>query len=162
VEETLSSYEQDYDYFILEYLDGSRVKDDEIDRFIASPMRGLLAVLLMLTGLAAILYLTQDCRLERFVWIPAYIQPPFRFLYLLIPLTDVALALLAALCVGGSFTNLSTEIPALILFVLQVAGFSNLLRVLLRRQDFMASPASAARIRMMMRSAIVVQEDLRG
>ena len=139
VEETLSSYEQDYDYFILEYLDGSRVKDDEIDRFIASPMRGLLAVLLMLTGLAAILYLTQDCRLERFVWIPAHIQPPFRFLYLLIPLTDVALALLAALCVGGSFTNLSTEIPALILFVLQVAGFSNLLRVLLRRQDFMAS-----------------------
>ena len=139
VEETLSSYEQDYDYFILEYLDGSKVEDDEIDRFIASPMRGLLAVLLTLTGLAAILYLTQDCRLERFVWIPAHIQPPFHFLYLLIPLTDVALALLAALCVSGSFTRPSTEVPALILFILQVAGFSNLLRVLLRRQDFMAS-----------------------
>ena len=60
-------------------------------------------------------------------------------LYLLIPLTDVALAMLAALCVGGSFTRVSMEVPALILFILQVAGFSNLLRLVLRRGDFMAS-----------------------
>jgi hypothetical protein len=31
------------------------------------------------------------------------------------------------------------EIAALLLLVLQIAGFSNLLRVLLRRKDFMAS-----------------------
>lgn len=139
VEETLSSYELDYDYFSLEYLDGSKVEDDEIDRFIASPMRGLLAVLLMLTGLAAILYLTEDCRLERFVWIPAHLHPPFHYLYLLIPLADVAVALLIALWVGGIFTRPSMEIPALILFLLQIAGFSNLLRVLLLRKEFMAS-----------------------
>lgn len=139
VEETLSSYAEDYDFFDLEYLDGTSVEDDEIDRFIASPMRGLLAVLLMLTGLAAILYLTEDCRLGRFVWIPSHLHPAFHYLYLLIPIADVALALLAALCVGGSFTRASMEVPALILFVLQTAGFSNLLRILLRRKDFMAS-----------------------
>ena len=38
VEETLASYEEDYDFFDLEYLDGTKVEDDEIDRFIASPM----------------------------------------------------------------------------------------------------------------------------
>ncbi len=139
VDETLPLYEEEYDYFNLEYLDGTPVEDDEIDRFIASPMRGLLAVLLMLTGLAAILYLTEDSRKGRFVWIPSHMHPIFHYLYLLIPLVDVAVAVLAALFVGGSFTHVSTEIPALLLFVLQVAGFSNLLRVLLRRKDFMAS-----------------------
>ncbi|MBP3873166.1 MAG: hypothetical protein J6E32_05550 [Lachnospiraceae bacterium] len=139
VEETMSSYETDYDFFDLEYLDGTKVEDDEIDRFIASPMRGLLAVLLTLTGLAAILYLTQDCRRERFVWIPSHIRPAFHYMYLLIPLVDVAAAVLAALYLGGSFTRAGMEIAALLLLVLQIAGFSNLLRVLLRRKDFMAS-----------------------
>ena len=100
---------------------------------------GLLAVLLTLTGLAAVLYLTEDCRLERFVWIPSQLHPAFHYLYLLIPLTDVALAVLAALWVSGSFTRVSMEVSALFLFLFQVAGFSNLLRMLLRRKDFMAS-----------------------
>lgn len=139
VDETRALYEMDYDFFNLEYLDGTVVEDDEIDRFIASPMRGLLAVLLTLTGLAAILYLTQDCRRGRFVWIPAHMHPLFHYLCLLIPVTDVACAVLAALFVGGSFTRVSTEIPALILLIFQIAGFSNLLRILLRRKEFMAS-----------------------
>ncbi len=139
VEETLASYEQEYDFFNLEYMDGTPVRDDEIDRYIASPMRGLLAVLLTLTGIAAILYLTQDCRKERFVWIPTHLRPLLHYLYLLIPIGDVALAVLAALFAGHSFTNASKEIPALILLVFQIAGFSNLLRVLLRRKTLMAS-----------------------
>ena len=120
-------------------MDGSPVRDDEIDRFLASPMRGLLAVLLTLAGLAAILYLTQDCQWGRFVWIPAHLHPVFHYLYLLIPLVDVAAAVLAALFLGGSFTHIAVEIPALLLLILQIGGFSNLLRVLLRRKDFMAS-----------------------
>lgn len=139
VEETLSAYEDQYDYFDLEYLDGTKVEDDEIDRFIASPMRGLLAVLLTLTGLAAVLYLTEDCRRGRFVWIPSHLQAFFRWAYLLIPLSDVALAMLAALCAGRSFTRASVEIPALILLIFQIAGFSNLLRILLRKRAYMAS-----------------------
>ncbi len=139
VDETLAVYEEDYDYFDLEYLDGTKVEDDEIDRFIASPMRGLLAALLTLTGLAAVLYLKEDCLVGRFVWIPSHAHPLFHYVYLLIPLTDVALAMLAALCVGGGFTRASMEVPALILFILQVAGFSNLLRLLLRKSAFMAS-----------------------
>jgi hypothetical protein len=102
-------------------------------------MRGLLAVLLMLTGLSAILYLKEDCRQGRFVWIPAHLHPVFHYAYLLIPLADVALAVLAALFAGGFFTRAATEIPALVLQILQIAGFSNLLRVVLRRKDFMAS-----------------------
>lgn len=139
VDETLAAYETDYDFFDLEYMDGTPVRDDEIDRYIASPMRGLLAVLLTLTGIAAILYLTEDCRKERFVWIPTHIRPLLHYLYLLIPVADVALAVLAALFAGNSFTNASREIPALILMIFQVAGFSNLLRVLLRRKTLMAS-----------------------
>jgi hypothetical protein len=139
VDETIAAYETDYDFFDLEYLDGTPVKEDEIDRYIASPMRGLLAVLLTLTGFAAILYLAQDCQEGRFVWIPAHLHPIFHYLYLLIPLIDVALAVFVALFLGGSFTRISVELPALLLLVLQVAGFSNLLRILLRRKDFMAS-----------------------
>lgn len=139
VEDTIAEYEVDYDFFDLEYLDGTPVEDDEIDRFIASPMRGLLAVLLTLTGLAAILYLTQDLRRGRFVWIPSHLQSAFCFMYLLIPLFDVAAAVLLAVYVGGSFTRASMEVPALILLILQIAGFSNLLRVLLRKKEFMAS-----------------------
>jgi hypothetical protein len=139
VEEKLSEYQADYDFFDLEYLDGTPVADDEIDRYIASPMRGLLAVLLTLTGFAAVLYLTEDCLMGRFVWIPSHIHPVFHYFYLLIPLMDIALVVFAALFVGGSFTRISMEIPALLLLVLQVAGFSNLLRLLLRRKDFIAS-----------------------
>ncbi len=139
VDETMASYEEDYDFFQLEYMDGTPVREEEINRYIASPMRGLLAVLLTLTGFAAILYLTQDCSKNRFVWIPPHLQAPFHYLYLLIPLTDIALAVFIALFAGGSFTNVSREVPSLILLVLQIAGFSNLLRVVLRRKTLMAS-----------------------
>ncbi len=139
VEETMASYEEDYNFFRLEYMDGTPVKEEEINRYIASPMRGLLAVLLTLTGFASILYLSQDCRKNRFVWIPPSLQAPFHYVYLLIPLFDIAFAVFAALLAGGSFTNFGHEIPALILLVLQVAGFSNLLRVVLRKRSLMAS-----------------------
>ncbi len=139
VEDSIAAYEQEYDFFNLEYMDGTPVKDEEINRYIASPMRGLLAALLTLTGFAAILYLTEDCRKGRFVWIPVRLQAPVHFLYLMIPLLDVALAVLVALIASGNFTDFIHEVPTLILLVFQIAGFSNLMRVLLRRKSLMAS-----------------------
>ncbi len=139
VEESMSAHTDDYNFFRLEYMDGTIVKEEEINRYIASPMRGILAVLLTLTGFAAILHLTQDCQKNRFVWIPPSLQAPFHYMYLLIPLFDIGLAVFAALFVGAGFTNFGREIPALILFILQIAGFSNLLRVVLRKKTLMAS-----------------------
>ena len=129
----------DYDFFELSYLDGETITDEEIEGYIASPMRGLLAALLTLTALAAVLFLCADLRNGRFVWIDPRRRPLFCFGYILIPMADVGIAVYLALLLSGTFTSWQKELPALLLFVLCASGFANLLRILLRRIPLIAS-----------------------
>ncbi len=139
VDETIEKYKIDYNFFELEYLDGTKITDEEIDRYLASPMRGLLAVLVTLTGLAAALYLMDDLDRGRFVWIAPQYRPLFCYGCLLIPIVDLTLVSIAALFAGSSFTNFYAEIPAMILFCFSTAGFANLLRVTVRRKNLLAA-----------------------
>ena len=129
----------DYNFFELNYLDGETITDQEIDRYIASPMRGLLAALLTLTALAAVLFLCADLRRGKFVWIDPRLRPLFCYGYILIPMADVGTAVYLALLLSGTFTSWQRELPALLLFVLCAAGFANLLRILLHRISLIAS-----------------------
>ncbi len=129
----------DYSFFELQYLDGETITDEEAGRYIASPMRGLLAVLLTLTALAAVLYLCDDIRKGRFIWISPPKKPLFYLGCILLPIGDLGLAAYAALYLSGNFTSWRKEFPAMLLFGLCAAGFANLLRVLLRRMNLIAA-----------------------
>ncbi len=130
---------EEYDFFDLEYLDGERITEDESGRYLSSPMRGLLATLLVLTALAAVLYLCDDIRKGRFVWISPQRKPLFNFGCILLPMADLGLAAYAALYLSGTFTTWKKELPSLLLFLLCAAGFANLLRVLLRKMTLIAA-----------------------
>ena len=130
---------EDFNFFELQYLDGETITDEEAGRYIASPMRGLLAVLLTLTALAAVLYLCDDIRKGRFIWISPQKKPLFYFGCILLPIADLGLAAYAALYLSGNFTSWRKELPAMLLFGLCAAGFANLLRVLLRRMNLLAA-----------------------
>lgn len=138
-EEVRSGDIQDFSFFDLEYLDGERILDEDADRYIASPMRGLLAVLLTLTALAAVLYLCDDIRKGRFVWISPQRKPLFYYGCILLPMADLGLAAYAALYLSGTFTTWRKELLSMLLFLLCAAGFANLLRVLLRKMTLIAA-----------------------
>jgi len=130
---------EDFNYFELQYLDGETITDEEAGRYIASPMRGLLAVLLTLTALAAVLYLCDDIRKGRFIWISPLKRPLFYFACILLPIGDLGIAAYAALYLSGNFTSWRRELPCMLLFGLCAAGFANLLRILLRRMNLIAA-----------------------
>ncbi len=129
----------EYDFFDLEYMDGERISDEAARQYISSPMRGLLAVLLTLTALAAVLYLCDDIRKGRFVWISPQKKSLFYYGCILLPMADLGLAAYIALYLSGSFTSWKKELPSMVLFLLCAAGFANLLRVILRKMTLIAS-----------------------
>ncbi len=137
--ERIRSSRDFYSYFDLEYLNGDQITSDETSRYISSPMRGLLAVLLTLTALSAVLSLCDDIQNRRFVWISSRRRSLFYLGCILLPMADLGLASYIALYVSGTFTSWKTELPCMLLFLLCAAGFANLLRVILRKMSFIAA-----------------------
>ena len=107
---------------------------ESVPGYLVTPVRGLLALLLMLTGLASCLYAYRDAERGAFLRLGA---PRRRFLPLLshlCALVPVALAVYGALCAAGLLTAPLREAGLLLLYCLSVAAFCELLRKLCRSE----------------------------
>ncbi len=124
---------ESYDYinndenmFVLSFLDG---EEAEVDMsYMLFPVRGLLALLIVLCGMALGLYFLQDEERGVFTWMPLNQSVWGSWLYLLPGLFDVGLVVLVGLLFSGNFNGWMTEIGLLLLYLLMVAGFSDVLR----------------------------------
>ncbi len=114
-------------FFRLSYLSGVQIQDSRIDRYYLSPMRGLLAITLVLICFASCLFLSQDNRRGLFVWISPKKRALFHYLYLLVPVIDGGVFAYLALFLSGALEG-PREFPAFLLYLFAVAGFSNLVR----------------------------------
>ena len=110
--------------------DGS-VPQAEAD-FLVAPVRGLLAVLLILTGLASALYYSEEERRGCFLRLSPFRRRCLPLLCHLAALFPAAFAALFALHLAGLLTAWPREIGLMLLYCLSAAVFSELLRRLCR------------------------------
>ena len=116
-------------FFQLSYLNGDLIRDQELNTYYLSPLRGLLAITLILICFAACLFLMQDNQRQLFVWLSPSLRPWLHYLYLLSPVVDGGLFAFIALSVSGVGSGLS-ELAPFLLYIPAVCGFSNLVRIL--------------------------------
>ena len=115
------------------YVDGSEIETD--GRYLTAPLRGILALLLLLCGLASGMYCYREEREESFVWLSG---PKRRLLPLLCHLTSMvpaALAVLAALYLSGLWLGLGREALMMLLYLPCCVLFCEVLRCLSPREE---------------------------
>lgn len=133
--ELLESYNEskmEGNLFRILLLDGTVQEDKE---YLLTPVRGMLALWLVLCGLAASMYFMQDERegtydrmpLQRRLWAAYGMQA--------VLLCDGMAVLLAALAVGDLFISWPTEVLCAALFACCIAGIANLMRLLCRTPE---------------------------
>ena len=116
-----------------ETLEGEQI--DAEDSYLTAPLRGVLAVLLVLCGMASGLYCYEEERSGSYVWLPARAR---RWLPLLshgIAILPAALAALLALKLAGVTVGLGRELLLMLLYLPAAALFCELLRCLCPREE---------------------------
>lgn len=138
-EELLETYretEMEGDLFRVTLLDGTVWEDQG---YLLAPVRGMLALWLMLCGLAASMYFMQDEQEGTFDRIPLRNRLSMAFGMQAILLWDGAVILLAALWMGGLITSWPVEALGAVLFCCCIAALANLLRLLCRTPERLGS-----------------------
>lgn len=128
-EELWESYQKtnmEENMFEFSYLDGETA--DMGTSYMLYPVRGLLALVIVLCGLALGLYFMQDEQNGIFIWMPLNRSVLGSWLYQMPGLADVGLVVLAALFFSGVTVGFFTELLLMFVYLWMVAGFSDLVR----------------------------------
>ncbi len=134
--ETYNETKMEGDLFRVTLLDGTEWEDKG---YLLAPVRGMLALWLMLCGLAASMYFMQDEQEGVFDRIPLRNRLPMAFGMQAVLLCDGAVVLLAALGTGGLITSWPVEALSLLMFSCCIAALANLLRLLCRTPERLGS-----------------------
>lgn len=115
--------------FQFSFLDPEEETDD-VDNmhYLLAPVRGLLALVVVLVGLASALYYQQDKKEGTFARIPVKYRLFFEYGYHMIAITDCAIVMLVALYASGTFFSLGKEVLLMFLYCMMCAGFIHLVR----------------------------------
>jgi hypothetical protein len=100
--------------------------------YLLTPVRGLLAIVTMLCGMAAAMFYVEDSQQGLFSRIPMKNLPAMELLCQLIAVGNVALVATVAMLISGLGADFFREIGLLLLFVPCVSLFSMVLRRVLR------------------------------
>ena len=118
--------------FKAQFLDG---KEETMDNYVLAPVRGLLAIWLVISGLAGILYHKMDELQGTYDGIPGRKRLRYSFGLQTVVLINGGLIYLIACRILGVFTSLGRELLLLALFLLYIACFCNLLGLLIKRLE---------------------------
>lgn len=137
-DETLLQYYDEFaseaTFFEFAYLDGgSREEADESTGYLLSPVRGMLAVVIVLGGLAAAMYYMQDEMLGTFSLVPQRKKAAVEFGCQVIAVGNVSVVALIALAASGLAASPERELLLLVLYTLSTALFCMTMRRLLGR-----------------------------
>ena len=134
-EELWESYQKtnmEENMFVFSYLDGETA--DMGTSYMLYPVRGLLALVIVLCSLALGLYFMQDEQNGIFIRLPLNRTVLGSVLYQMPGLVDVGLVVLLALFISGVAIGLLTELGLMFVYLWMVAGFSDLVRRLCKKQ----------------------------
>lgn len=121
------------------FIYGSREKAAEESGYLLSPVRGLLAVIIVLCGLATSLYYFHDRQKGTFSWVPLQRQPLVEFGCQIVSVLNITLVALFSLGISGLAGSLPLELALLGLYGLDVSLFCMLVRRCLGNLKVMAT-----------------------
>lgn len=133
------------DLFQMVYASGVNANDSE-QNYLLSPARGLMAILIMLGGLAAAMFYTSDEASGVFDRMPRGRRFAIAIEYHAVAVFDVAIASLAAILLGGLSVSFLYELAAIMLYIIAVVGFCMLLRLICHSNRLLASITPALSI----------------
>ena len=112
------------------YLGDSEETPTTKNNYLLSPLRGLLAVTILLSGLATTMFYMQDEKDNLFSWMPIHHYRLFVPFYLFTGTLNAGIVSLIGLYLSGVFTHWLREIILMLLYVLLVVIFCDILRLL--------------------------------
>ena len=115
------------------YVDGTLIETD--GSYLTAPLRGILALLLLLSGMASGMYCYREEREESFVWLSAAKRRLLPVLCHLTAMIPPALAMLIALSLARVSLGLGRELLMLLLYLPCCALFCEILRCLCPREE---------------------------
>lgn len=114
--------------FRFSYADQSEDASDAEDmNYITAPVRGLLAVFVVISGFAIALFYMQDSKEGRFAWFARGKRFSVMLGYYLCAIFDVAAVVFVSLFASGIFSSVWRELLIMALYVLLCTGFCMLL-----------------------------------
>lgn len=126
------NFQMDMDLFDIVSLDSDAESENE-PNYLLAPVRGLLAVVMVLGGLAAAMYFIQDNNLGTFCLVPEKRAGIVEFICQIIAVGNLAVVALIALILGSMSASLSRELLVTPLYVLSVSLFAMNIRQLCRK-----------------------------
>ena len=134
------------DLFQLVYAAGGVNEDADDENYLLSPARGLVAILVMLGGLAAAMFYTSDESRGVFDRMPKGKRFVFAIEYHAVAVFDVAIAAFIAIIVGGFSIVFLYELASMLLYIIAVVGSCMLLRLVFYDIRILASITPALAI----------------
>lgn len=130
-EEQLLEYYQDAPMsdglFIITDMDGN-VVDTETQNYLLAPVRGMLAIVVVLAGLATAMYYIKDEASGTFACMRQRRKPYVEFGCQMISVVNVLAVVMLSLAVTGQTVHWTREVPVCFMFALCVAGFAMMVR----------------------------------
>jgi len=119
----------DGDFFRFSLMESSQASQEAQDvNYLLAPVRGLLAVVTVLSGLAAAMYYMRDDRTGTFSWIPERRKSLVEFGCQMICVLNVATVILIALAISGLAASLGREVLILLMYAICTALFAMTVR----------------------------------
>lgn len=117
--------------FEFSYINSNQSTDDATKAgYLITPVRGLMALMLLLSGLAAAMFYTEDDESGMFSWIGEKSKPFIAGVFHLIPVLLTAVSMLISLYFSGLWVGISREILIMGLYVISVTQLCMLIRLI--------------------------------
>ena len=125
--EYYNTHEIANDLFAFDETNASMVSVQSV-HYLTAPVRGLLAVVIVLCGMATAMYYMQDTQRGTFSWVSTRALPAVELGCQLVSLVNVTAVVLLALALAGQFMGFGKELGVAALFCVCCACFCLLLR----------------------------------
>lgn len=124
-------YKQDDNIFEMHSLDGSEWRDTA--DYLNAPIRGLLAILVLLAGIAGTMYFRQDREQGVYDYLPAQLNWIYRISAQMISMLLIGAAATVSLFISGESVSIGKEIVLMLMLIAQCVVFCSLLDVIFRK-----------------------------
>ena len=114
--------------FVYDTVSNQKVQETH---YLMAPVRGMLAIVIVLCGLASSMYYIKDCGLGTFGWVSHRMRPLPELLCSWVAVLNVGIVSLIAMVFSKVSGKILVEIPVLLLYTLCVCAFCMMLRALL-------------------------------
>ncbi len=130
-------YQNTQAFIEFQYADGSKNKSLSLGNanYMLLPVRGMIAILILLAGMTGTLFFYEDKKKNCFVWLRGRDSGVIPRLYLIAPLALAGIAGILSLFLTGLASSIGNELLTLFLYLITITVFCDFLRQILPRME---------------------------